>query len=353
MFECRVMFACRRMRGLIAGSLYGELSERERGVLEGHLKGCARCRAEAESLEKLVLAMPDAPPELDRNLLPALRAELRVAQRTPGLLRRQWAWAGAAVAVVAIAFAYGVLGPASRRPEGEGAPQPLTAAVPGSAVARALDQAATLEEERDYVGAYRVLAEAVEAAPDDALSGEAQLACADIAFGQLQWYPEAFDAYETLATAYPQVFTQSAVSVNRRDLLTEAREQDYAPLYALDAARRNVAAPFEQYEQVIARYAGTFSASIAAREMVALVKQETSPADGPQWSVASMERVRDRCTDPIAITQLDFELGRYWQEQNEPERARDQYNKVVDSGAGALVRLARDSLTLLDNNAAR
>ena len=51
-----------------------------------------------------------------------------------------------------------------------------------------------------------------------------------------------------------------------RDMLAEAREQDYAPLYALDAARRNDVDQFARLEQVVARYPKTFVASAAAED---------------------------------------------------------------------------------------
>ena len=343
------MFTCRRMRGLIAASLYGDLTDKERRELDGHLASCAACRAEAESLARLVAAIPDSAPELDVDLVPALRRTRPIREPVAYGFGRRLAWAGAVAAAVVGIIAYGLIervGMPTHK-----APTHVTSVIKVSAVRHALDEAAASIQDRDFVGAYRVLREAVEAHPDDPLAGQAQVQCADIAFSELHLYPEAFDAYEAVAMYYPHVFSTSVESITRRDVLAEARKEDYASLYALDVARGSVLEQFAEFEKVVARFPQSFVASLAIEEMAQLVGDA---ATGTGHRVLAMERARDKCTDPIAIARLNIEIGQvYWKELGDPDRARDQFTEVLESENGALVQLARESLASLESNAWR
>ena len=76
------MFSCRRVQGLIAESLYEDLQESDRALLERHLDSCEACRKEAETLGWLIERIPANPVLLDRDLLPGVRRRL-AEERTP------------------------------------------------------------------------------------------------------------------------------------------------------------------------------------------------------------------------------------------------------------------------------
>ena len=342
---------CRNVRGLIAASLYDDLTEVERTDLDGHLASCAACRAERDSLKKLKDCMADSVPPLDCDLAPALRR--RMAQPTDSRLQttdyrlRSWRLAFAAAACLAVIalVSYSVYGPSIPNPKSEISNLKSQISDLKSPAATALDQAAVLAANRDFTGAYKVLKQVVEAHPADPMAAEAQLKCADIAFAELHWYPEAYTAYNTLWKDYYSVFSASPESEDRLDLLAEVREKDkdYAPLYALDAAGRGTDDKFAQLEKVVARYPATFVAHLAVNEMAELVAEQAQLTADTR--VLAMERARDRCTDPVAVAQLKVELGQiYWKELNNPGKARDFFHEVAQSDNVVLAQLAKDAL---------
>jgi tetratricopeptide (TPR) repeat protein len=230
--------------------------------------------------------------------------------------------------------------------------QPPMAMAVLSRVEQAVEDAMALKEKRDYPAAYRVLKSALETYPQDSAAGQAQRLRAELAFAHLHWYPEAYEDYKTLAESYKVVFRSSVESVTRLDLLAEARAQDYASLYALDAARRDAENTFAQLEQVIARYPGTFVASAAAEDMARLAVREV-PAEevGGGREVLAMERARDRCTNPVAWAQLSLELGHiYCREMNAPGKARELYDEAAESEIPVLAQLAKRSLAELGSD---
>ena len=347
------MWQCRKVRGLIAASVYDDLNDQERTLLDGHLASCAACRAEAEALENLAARIPDPNPRLDVDLVPILRR--RLAETGMGPPRRVWRYAltAAASIVVIAAISYGVSGYLTIQDRA----QPLVAtsgASSTSPMGGALNEAARLAAGRDYPGAYRLLRQAVNATPDDPLAADAQERCAAIAFAELRWYPEAYTAYSSLAQRYPAAYPARPESIERLELLAEARANDYAALYALDAARRGMGDQFAEYERVIARYPATFVAHLAASDMAGLVARDAPAAEAGHGGLAAMEYARERCTDPVAVAQLKVEVGHiYWKEMNNPEKARDLYNEVAASGNTVLARLAKDSLANLNLNASQ
>ena len=351
------MTECRKMRALITASLYDDLEAREQRALDEHLGVCAACRQEAGELGLVVAAIPSAAPKLGVDLLPAVRRRLEEMTNRLGWWQRRapyvlaparLAWAGLACVLAAGLLFYGY-GMPGQTPSAEPGHTPMVASTPvvpaqPSPVQNALVRAAGLSEDRDYVGAYTILAQAVEAHPDDPSAGHAQMECGDIAFSQLRWYPEAFEAYEMLAALYPRTYTRSPGSVNRRELLTEARETDYASLHKLDYARR-CAEPFQELEKVVARYPATYVASLAAEGMVKTLEEKTLDDDATLCQAPAMQRARDLCTHPIAIAQLTIELGNvYSRECDDDGKARDEYLKVLDGDNMVLARLAEDSL---------
>ncbi|HEX5712173.1 MAG TPA: zf-HC2 domain-containing protein [Solirubrobacterales bacterium] len=119
---------CREWRPLLGAYVLGDLPGEERAALEAHLEGCARCRAEAESLGAVARLLPLADPgrfgqpaprpaaDLGRRIAGAIGAEQRAGRQ-----RRRWRAGlslGAAAAAAAVALALFVL-PGG----GEGAPE--------------------------------------------------------------------------------------------------------------------------------------------------------------------------------------------------------------------------------------
>ena len=215
-----------------------------------------------------------------------------------------------------------------------------------------MQQAAQLSAGRDFAGAYAALKEAVEAHPDDALAGQAQARLADVAFAELHWYREAYEDYRTLAGRYPGVYTNSPECIERMDLLAEAREKDYDPLHRLDAARGSREGAFGKFEEVIARYPGTYTAALAAGEMARCVAREGAGAPGVEARLAAMEQAKERCTHPISITQLQLEIAHLHRDLEHNGVARDLYQEVADSDTMVLANLARESLAKLATSAA-
>jgi anti-sigma factor RsiW len=94
---------CRAIERLLAAGEDGELAAAERGLVEDHLRGCARCRAFAADravLRKEIASVPwpGLPDELDRRTRRALRPN-GVGERAAGVP----AWVLVALAVVTIA----------------------------------------------------------------------------------------------------------------------------------------------------------------------------------------------------------------------------------------------------------
>jgi hypothetical protein len=309
------------------------------------LASCPACRIEAESLARLTTRIPVSHPQLDRDLLPQLRR--RLEEDKPYSPKLVWRVAfAAAVATVLVVAGISVL--YTYKPIPNAGQSQVAEASP---VEHSIERANALMSARDYVAAYRLLGETVATHPNDASAGQAQRLHADIAFAQLQWYPEAHEDYEGLAKNYPALFrTNPDNCITRRDLLAEARVDDYAPLYALDAARRASGDKFAQLEKVVTRYQkALFVTALAAEEMARVVARELPAADGQNQHVAAMECARDRCTDPAATARLNLEIGHiYLRELNEPEKARNLYDEVANSANATLADLARESLAELE-----
>ena len=92
------------MRGLIAASVYGDLTHDEQLTLDGHLASCPACRNEAAALVRMASAIPVKAAELDRDLVSAVRRRLHDPE--PGrAVRITWRFAaplGVAAALLVI-----------------------------------------------------------------------------------------------------------------------------------------------------------------------------------------------------------------------------------------------------------
>jgi len=343
---------CRNVRGLIAASLYDDLTKTERNALDGHLLSCAACRAERDKLKKLADLMTDTAPPLDFDLLPAIRQ--RMTQPHPYSLKPKvysltsWrpAFAAAAICLIIAALIYNISGPTSNQPPAYNL-QPTAYSLKPKAlspVQQALNQASTLADNRDFTGACQVLKQVLEDHPADPVAALAQLKYADIVFSELHWYPEAYKAYNTLWRNYYSLFSASPESIDRFNLLADFHAEDYNPIKALDVARNSTEDKFAQLENVVARYPATSVAHLAANDMAKLMAEEAQISADTQ--VLSMEHAKDRCTNPLAVAQLKLELGKiYWKELNNPGKARDFFHEVEQSNNEMLAQLAKEALT--------
>lgn len=350
------MWECRSVRGLIAASIYERLSESDRQKLDKHVARCGSCRAELASLGGFSSRIPVPEARLELDLLPRLRA-LRVAESS-GMMVRSWhrrhgvrlSFAGLACLAAVVVLAY------STRQDTH---IPTQVPVPTVAAASPLDgviaEVRALVEQRSYARAFQVLESGLSSFPTASGAGSAQMWLADLAFTHLNWYPEAYEAYQKLAREYPDQFTSSTESISRRDLLEEARAHDFASLYALDAARRGSGDRFGRLEQAIARYPGPAFAAVAASEMARLVSEESEALPtGADPCLYAMERARDRCTDPVAIAQLNLEVGNiYLKDLNNPAKARDLYDEVAHSDTPVVADVAKGLLAKLDASDSR
>ena len=334
---------CRVFRGLIAASLYNDLSQNETQTLQEHLASCPSCRSQAAALDRLAKFIPVTAPALDQDLWPAIRRAIRRAhQRNYGPIRLSWA-AGLAVGLciaAAAAVTYGFY--RTYNTDGD-------AVIAGAALPLENDLAAVADmiKDHDYVSAYRRLEKAIEASPGSPLAAEAQVQLADLAYSKLNWYPEAYDAYDRLVRDHSKFCTLTEC-ISRHELLDEARALDYAPLYALDAARRAGDNSFSRLESVLARYPGTLVASLAAEDMARQSLDKGAEPAG-ETHVAAMERAKRRCTNPVAIARLKLEIGHiYMRELNDAAMARSFYAEVANFEDKTLATLAEGSLAALE-----
>lgn len=343
--SCRVLRgrSCRVFRGLIAASLYNDLSQNEMQTLQDHLAACDSCRNQAAALDHLAKFIPVSAPTLDQNLWPAIRRAIRRAHdRNYGPLRLSW---GASLAVglciaAAGAVSYGIY----RTYNADSATVIAGAAIP---LENDLAAVAKMIDSHDYVTAYKRLEKAIQANPGSPLAVDAQVQLADLAYTKLNWYPEAFEAYDRLVRD-PSQACALAECISRHELLDEARALDYAPLYALDAARRASDNSFGRLEAVLARYPGTLVASLAAEDMARQSLEQGSTPAG-ETHVAAMERAKGRCTNPVAIARLKLELGHiYMRELNDAAKAKSFYAEVANFEDKTLATLAEGSLAALE-----
>ncbi len=340
------MFGCRKARGIIAASIYDDASAEERAYLARHMTACAACRAEAESLPRVAGAIPVPPAPFTGDLLPVVRQRLMEAPARS-------AWAGWRVALpvaacIMLAAIFGYTAWDGRGMSGPDVATVATASPMDAAIAAAMEQSG-----QQFGKAVLTLREAIQAHPSDPRAGEAQLLLANLEFSHGQRYAEAFAAYDALRSRYPQDWNTSPGAVkDRYDLLAEARLENFEPLYQFDAARNSGGDAFAQLEKVVAKYPCKLVASLAIETMrERLCGPEDSAA--PETRIDAMEFVRDRCTDPVAIAQINVALGdMYWRDLRDIERAREAYTQAAGSGHMALASVARAALWEMDSLAA-
>lgn len=200
---------------------------------------------------------------------------------------------------------------------------------------------------REFAKAYQALKVALEEYPDAPEAGEAQRLQADIAFAQLHWYPEAYAAYERLADRYyDAVFKSDPESIRRREMLAEARTNDFASLHALDSALRSTDQQFAALEDVASRYAASYVASEATQKMARVAAgADKMPSD--QY-LAALKTAKERCKSPVAVAQLNLEMGRVCAaDLHDTGGAREFFDQAAQSANPALAQMALSAIQAL------
>ncbi len=361
------MFGCVKARGLLAASVYDDLTEREEHWLRGHVGNCARCRARQAELRTLREYIPVSRPVLDHDLLPVLKARLsearqrtardvQPARRTAPSAAGGWrlAISGALCALAVGVFALQTTGPVE---VGGASPQGQETPVAGLNEEDALwTRMEQRLQARDFTGAYQLIEEALENENAQPWTAEARLVLADLAYDQLQWYDRAYESYSEVVRNHRHVLESGerlADVVTRWNMLAEARKDDYASLHALHAATGRASGNFEALENVVARHPGTFVASEAVRAMARLTGEDGAGGfRGNGDMLAALSAARDDARHPIVKAQLDYEIGQFHlMRDGDVEKARELLLSVSQSGEEALAERARTSLAALHNNA--
>ena len=358
------MFGCLKARVLLAAFVYGDLSEQETRWLRGHVAHCTRCRKRQAEFEALREYIPVSWPVLNQDLLPALKRRLsEAALETAPSKRplhapsppREWrlAVSGALCALALGIFALQTAGPLEL---GDAPPQrqETSASAPDEekAVWTQLEQHL---QARDFTGAYQAVETALENESIESRPAEARLILADLAYGQLQWYDAAFESYSEVVQNHRYVLEAEerlADVVTRWNMLAEARKNDYASLYALQAATESASGGFEALEDVVARHPGTFVASEAVRSMARLASGgEIGEFQDKDDMLAALNAAREEAHHPIVKAQVDYEIGQHYLARNgDTEKAHELLLSVSQSDEEALAERARTSLAVLQYN---
>ncbi len=339
----------RKIEALLAASLYEPLEGAERQMLDKALLVDPRLRAEAEALGRVRRAVSRETPEFTGDLVPLLHA--RLIEVTP-VRRGVISWrliSGATVAVGAAVILFVSVVGVPVGPTGTTVrvnTVPVATQGTASPVKTAISAAVNKVASRDLLGARKVLDQALAGNPQDAASGEAQELLANLEFTEFQRYPEAYAAYDSLRARYPKTFMNSPESIQRFNLLDEARRSGYAPMYALDAIRNNPSNSFEKCERLVAQYPDSMVASLAMSEMRGIVGLP-GQLDGSSHAIA-LERVRNRCSDPTAVAQVTLALGNVYRDDLcDTRSARRFYNEAASSGHAPIVARAQEALAKL------
>jgi tetratricopeptide (TPR) repeat protein len=326
------------------------LPEHDAAFLEAYFQAHPAAREEMEALRRFVADMPTEKPQLNADLIPAVRA--RIEEQSGRLEKKPRLRPAAAIAaLVFVAAGFFLLKLPDAAPPGHLADlQDGTAAPAASPLAAALSQTDKLLETGNYADAYKVLSAALGRSPDEPDAGDAQMTLAEIAFARLHWYEQAYDDYERLYQKYHQTWLNTPPHVrDRRDLLAEARLVQFRSLQDLDAARANKLDPLDALARVIATYPNqAYVRSQAALEMARRTIE--SGAVDPQSSDAllqALRHVRNEASDPLVVAQLSYQMGYLYESQyHEFDKAREAFLQASEHPA--LQQQARSALARLD-----
>jgi tetratricopeptide (TPR) repeat protein len=326
------MMTRKKLQGLLAASLYEDLSPAEQRELQAGIKEDPDLADDSRKFQALVARISEEESSWQGDLLPALQEQITQAKPARRGLWRMPLVGASAFCVLLVVLGLSVFRSPSEAPKHA---NPLDAVM-----AQALEGMET-----DYLGALEDLEEALRANPGNARAGDVQLLIADLEFRHGQRYGQAYAAYLLAREKYPEAWRNDAQNTARLNLLDEAREQQYASLYALDAARlRDGDTAFGALETVVARYPGTLAATEAVGEMCSMLTQTEAEQD----QIQILETAKARCTEAAAIAQINLALGdRYWQDQHDADKARAAYSEVAQEGPSMLAQVAENALSTL------
>jgi hypothetical protein len=340
-----MMFAKRRRaQGLIAQSLYEPLDESDRAELDRLLERLPDLKDDIQRLRRVVDSIPVDDPRFDADLRPVVLSSLAAGPRQGARALPQWAPALAAFLVVALGVAYWI----AMHPPAAVAPGTVVSQNPESPLTAAMDEADGLIDSRDYPKAYVLLAQAVDRAPGDEAAGRACQLMADLAFEELQWYPEAFAAYDALRHRYVDQFRAVPANFERLNLLDETRGSDdrFASLRALDVARQD--GSFDTLEDIAARHPATYLASAASAGMARLVAADQG-FDPDTGRIRAMRLALLRSRNPVAREQIKLEIAHLLATSpDDSARARELYEEIANGSITTLAEAARKSLANID-----
>ena len=323
-----------KLEGALAASVYEELAPGEQQKLDKALAASPDLAREHRALKQLAAAIPSTEEQPPFDLLPQIRRRLSEPERRVQTTVPGWRWAAAMAAMALIVLVPGFIAWQSGLLTPAPVSQPLIASMLGTTIERA----EALSLNGDHTGAYKLLEQQIAAYPDDPMAGAAQNALADLAFDKLRWYPEAYTAYVNLAKEHTEDFQTRRENVRRMNLLAEARDTGYEALDALATASNDM----ERLESLMASNPASLLASEAATQMARLVAQDAGEA---LTTTAALERARGACGDPVAVAQLDLELGHaYRLEEKNPGMARTYFERVAAGGNSQLAQAARNEL---------
>jgi hypothetical protein len=326
------MGSCRDVQSLMAASLYEPLEAPEDALLKAHVDACASCASEYAELRALVDAVPAEPIDFAGDLRPVLREALRRKGTWRHTLRRLFVLESVGLlAVCASVYWFSM----------EGAEVENTLQVASSPVDVVLTEARSFAKSGQLAEARLALEKGLSDLPNNPEVGQIHLELANFEFEHLHRYEEAYGVYVAVRERHPETWVQSSGAIKDRfDLLVEAQDDNFEPLYKIDAARSHGESGIEDLESLITRYPGRMLADAAVTTMVDLVE-----GDG----VDALESLKARCTDPLAVAQLDVRLGEgYWRERQDPQRGRELLETVVESGYEIPAEMARATLARLE-----
>lgn len=333
------MKACDEYEELMGDALAGELTADAESKLQDHLADCANCAAELNSLRKTLSAIPSESIDLPESLRPAIEQQIRVARAKSARVRVASTIAAAAALVIVAGIGYSTS-------KSDPIPQDTTIVANTAPTLPAAYTEYLANEE--YPKAFIWLQNAIEESPENYDAPELHAALAQLAYEELHWYPEAYQAYKNYRASHPEAFRDAGEDVRRFTILDEAHAIDtnFASLH--DWERTQSEGEVVEYAKYIERYPGTLFASDAVVHIAELVAEE-SGADVDFRSAA--ETALARLDNPVVVAQFKLELGHYYlHEGNDRNQARRLLEDVESSSVTALAMAAQKSLADLQEN---
>lgn len=334
---------CKEYEGLMAQSLYETLHEYDAERMDSHLLECESCAREHAALTKMLEVIPSGAVSMDANLRPALEEQIRSTSGSKFLGRRFGLLSMAALLLVAVPIGY-IQFSGSNPPVSNNTTEIAAVSSPFPV------EYQQLIEQGEFAKAFVWLDEAMVSNPKRYESSENRLALARLAFDELQWYPEAYEAYSAARTTFPEAFRNSGEDIRRYALLDEAHanSSDFAMLHDWNRVQNDDRQ--ESYGEYIQNYPGTLYASDAVGQMARIIAEETlaTTDDGSSYADA-MELALAQEENPIIVAQLKLELGRFYgTEANDPDKARTLLKEVESGPITVLAKAAEQTLSTLD-----